>query len=369
MRNTAILRFIEGLIKWDKRRSLCLGRLALALMRGGRLGVAAIGRFIPTPTSDKHHIKSVDRFLSNAKVDLAVLWEALCALAAHQKPRVFVLLDWTDLHHDRLETLVAAVSYGGRALPIAWVTARKGMYEKSRNRVEVNLCLTLKGLVSPGVEVVIVADRGFGRASFLTALSRAGIQYVSRIRKDVHLIHGRSNGPVANRSIKRGQTRDLPDALYGEDARFPLRAVITFGHSCGKNIPKQPWYLVTSIASTQLGAQQIVAIYKVRMRIEHNFRDHKSMRFGFQLRSVRLSSADRYDRLLAIAAIAMLFLVLIGSEVVRRHLDRAFRANTSKSRTHSLFSLGLAYARRHALGPPRTRRLLSCFDPVLEGMG
>lgn len=369
MRKTAILRFIERLIKWDLRRSRCLGQLAIALMRGGRLGVAAIGRFIPTCTSDKHHIKSVDRFLSNAKVDLAELWEALCALAAHQKPRLFVLLDWTDLHHDQFETLVAAVSYGGRALPIAWVTARKGMYEKSRNRVEVNLCLTLKGLAPPGVEVVIVADRGFGRASLLKALSRAGIRYVIRIRKDVHLIHGRGNGPVANRSIRRGQTRDLPDARYGQDARFPVRAVITFGRGSGKKVPKQPWYLVTNIEQAHLGAQQIVAVYKVRMRIEHNFRDHKSMRFGFQLRSVRLSSAARYDRLLAIAAIAVLFLVLIGSEVVRRHLDRGFRANTSQQRTHSLFSLGLAFARRHSLGPPRIRRLLLCFDPVLEGMG
>jgi hypothetical protein len=73
------------------------------------------------------------------------------------------------------------------------------------------------------------------------------------------------------------------------------------------------------------------------------------MRFGFRLRSVRLSSVGRYDRLLAIAAIAVLFLVLIGSEVVRRHLDCGFRPNTSTSRTHS--------------------GLLSCFDPVLERMG
>lgn len=36
------------------------------------LGVAAIGRFIPMSTSDKHHIKSVDRFLSNAKVDASL---------------------------------------------------------------------------------------------------------------------------------------------------------------------------------------------------------------------------------------------------------------------------------------------------------
>jgi hypothetical protein len=343
----------------------------MALMKGGRLGVAAIGRFIPTGASDKHHIKSVDRFLGNGKVDLPVLWRALCALAAHKKPRLFVLLDWTDLHHDRFETLVAAVSYGGRALPVAWATARKGMYEKSRNKLEVSLCLVLKSLLSDGVELVVVADRGFGRASFFKALSRAKIQYVIRIRKDVHLIQGRGKGPVGNRAVERGQTRDLLDAYYGDDARLPVRAILTFGLGSGKNVPKQPWYLVTSLGPEQLSASQVVTVYKARMRIEHNFRDHKSMRFGFQLRSVRLSSSERYDRLLAIAALAILFLVLIGAEVEHRKLHLSFRANFIKDgpRTHSLFSLGLAYVRRLALGPPRIRRILACFDVVLEGMG
>src|SRR5579863_5843760 len=127
MRTAAIVRFTKGLVNsWDQRRSSCLARMVVGLMQGGRLGVAAIGRHLQTKTTDKHHIKSVDRFLGNQALDLTVLWRSLASLASHQRRRLFVLVDWTDLHHDRFEALVAAVSYGGRALPIAWATAKKG---------------------------------------------------------------------------------------------------------------------------------------------------------------------------------------------------------------------------------------------------
>jgi hypothetical protein len=104
------------------------------------------------------------------------------------------------------------------------------------------------------------------------------------------------------------------------------------------------------------------------MRIEHNFRDHKSLRFGFQLRSVRLSHRDRYDRLLAIAAVALLLLVLVGLSAERRGLSRTFKANTASVRTHSLLSLGLAFfTRLHTRPSPLMLR--RAFDRPFAGMG
>lgn len=54
MGNAAIFQFTGGLVKsWDKRRAGCFSRLVASLMRGGRLGVAAIGRQLPAPTAHK----------------------------------------------------------------------------------------------------------------------------------------------------------------------------------------------------------------------------------------------------------------------------------------------------------------------------
>jgi hypothetical protein len=369
VRMSAILRVVGDLVKlWDLRRARCFARLVCALMHAGRLGVAAIGRCLPSETTAKHRIKAVDRFLGNRKVDLPTLWVALLYLVVGPRRRLFVLLDWTDLDDDH-EELVAAVSYGGRALPVAWRATRKGHYVRSRNAVETALCIWLKSQLPAGVDLVIVADRGFGRASLLRRLRRCGIYFIIRIRRDVHLIDARGSGPVANRAIQRGQTRDLVDADYGSDARVPVRCVITFSDGEGRNRPTSPWYLVTNLGPDELRAAHVVAAYKLRMRIEHNFRDHKSLRFGFQLRAVRLTTPARYDRLFAIATVALLLLVHIGAATEKRGLARRFKANTDTARTHSLFTLGLAWLHLlhlRGLGP---RLLGHCLDVPLEGMG
>jgi hypothetical protein len=365
----AILRFAIGLVKtWDKRRAACFSRLVAGAMLAGRLGVAAIGRWLPSDTTDKHRIKAVDRFLGNGKVDLDTLWVSLLAIATSGVRRLYVLLDWTDLD-GRHEVLQAAVCYGGRAVPVAWATARKGHYLRSRNRMESTLCTTIKALLPVGVELVIVADRGFARASLFRALRRAGIHFIIRIRREVHLLDDSGRGPVAKRRVRRGQTRDFPAARYGEDARVRLRCVVTLGRSDGKKQPQSPWYLATSLMPWQLPAIDVVAGYKRRMRIEHNFRDHKSYRFGLQLRGVTLSSADRYDRLLAIAAVALLLLMCLGATVEDHGLHRQFKANTDPRRTHSLLQLGLAYLHRALIDKPAQWLLLTSFDGPLEGMG
>jgi hypothetical protein len=354
MTTGAVVRFVTDFTKpWDIRRARCLGRLVYGLMRGGRLGVAEIGRHLPSKTTDKHNIKAVDRFLSNEKVDLSALWVQLLALASHASGRLHVLLDWSDLHHGDFELLQAAVSYGGRALPVAWTVSRKGHYGRSRNVFENNFCRILKALTPSGVELVIVADRGFARASFMRALQKAGIKFVIRVRRDVHLIHGRGRGPLAQRTLARGQTRDFVDALYGENARFEGRCVMTFGTSA-----KAPWYLLTNLHEVSgWTASKVIGIYAKRMRIEEGFRDHKSYRFGFQLRSVKLSRIDRYERLLAVAAVALLLLILLGGYIEDRGLDHNFRANTEMRRTHSLFTLGLAFLPRIGLRRPPTSLL------------
>lgn len=368
MGNAAIIRFAGELAKlWDQRRAACFCRLVVGLVRGQRLGVAAIARKLPADTVDKHKIKAVDRFLGNKAVDLTVLWASLLGLAAQSRRELLVQLDWTDLD-DAHEVLVATVCFGGRALPVAWATSRKGLYERSRNALETSLCLVSQRAVPDGVKLIIVADRGFCRASFFRALRRMGIHFIIRIRRDVHLITERGRGPVSNRAIRRGQARDLPRARYGEDTRVPVRCVIAWGEGDGNNQPKCPWYLVTDLPSEDKSALLIVAGYKRRMRIEHNFRDHKSYRFGFQLHAVQLTKPDRYDRLLDIATVAMMLLVNLGAAVEHRGLHRGFKANTDPARTHSLFQLGLAFLDRAVFDKPRRRILYCCFEAALAGM-
>ena len=103
------------------------------------------------------------------------------------------------------------------------------------------------------------------------------------------------------------------------------------------------------------------------MRIEHAFRDEKSMRFGFQRRSVHLSTVERYDHLFAIAAVAMLLLVMRGAHVERCGMHRGFKANTSAARTHSLLRLGLCFLWRLRLRRPPVRLMYRAFAGSFDG--
>ena len=62
----------------------------------------------------------------------------------------------------------------------------------------------------------------------------------------------------------------------------------------------------SSLLATELrsGIKRLCEIYGVRMKQEEAFRDLKSHRFGAALRYLKPSGADRYDRILAIWALA-----------------------------------------------------------------
>lgn len=75
----------------------------------------------------------------------------------------------------------------------------------------------------------------------------------------------------------------------------------------------------------------------------------------------------RYDDLLAIAAVALLLPVLLGAKAERNGFAQTFRANTARTRTHSLFSLGLALVHRLRLKAVPLRVLGICFAADLRG--
>ena len=126
---------------------------------------------------------------------------------------------------------------------------------------------------------------------------------------------------------------------------------------------KDGWHLATSLS---WGADRIVKLYGRRFTIEENFRDEKDWRFGLGSRYVNIRRTDRRDRLCFVIAIATVLLTLLGQAGERLGLDRTLRANTAKTRTHSLFRQGREYL-RGALGssPGIERRLASAFHRLL----
>ena len=111
----------------------------------------------------------------------------------------------------------------------------------------------------------------------------------------------------------------------------------------------EPWLLITDLPANG----QRFGQYRKRMRQELSFRDEKS--HGLRWTESRVEDPAHAERLLLVMALAMMRLIGLGLEVIRRgrrhHLERSDR------RTLSIFQLGLRWRMREiaqlaATGPP-----------------
>lgn len=341
-----ILRWTHQHVKTLRRsQRTTLGCLVAGLIASGRAGVAAIGRSIPGSAYGKHKIKRVDRFLGNGRVDLAVMSRVLLSWAACWDGRLVLALDWTDLPGGK-KMLSLAAPTRGRALPVHCRVVDERRMHKSQNWLEEGLLLELKALLPFGTRVVIVADRGFGRARLMQRCRALGVSFVFRVEGRAMFRHRGERRAVNRVPLHRGQTVAIRDVLYRDHKPVGVHLVLTW-----RRRMREPWLLVTDL---ELPAAQVIGLYGRRMQIEESFRDVKSVRWGFKLRHVRLSQCRRYERLMMILALATLFLVSVGARAERDLRHRRWMANTSRRRTLSWLTLGQMCWEEYA------KRLASC---------
>lgn len=328
-----ILRWTHQNVKTLRRsQRTTLGYLVAGLIRSGRAGVAAIGRGVPGRAYGKHKIKRVDRFLGNARVDLAALSRVLLSWAACGDGQLVLALDWTDLPGSSKKMLSLAVPTRGRALPVHCRVVDERRMHKSQNWLEEGLLVELKTLVPFRTRVVIVADRGFGRARLMQRCRALGVSFVLRVEGRAMFRHRGTRQAVNRVPLRRGQTVQFRDVSYRDEQPVPAHLVLTW-----RRRMKEPWYLATDL---DLQAAQVIGLYGRRMQIEESFRDVKSVRWGFKLRHVRLSECRRYERLMMVVALATLFLLSVGARAERDRRHRRWMANTSRRRTLSWLMLG-----------------------------
>jgi hypothetical protein len=327
-----IISWLESFVNGMRRSRLkTLAALAHAALSRCGVGVLSLGRCIAGPTSAKHSIKRVWRFLRNGSVETEAVHEALFKQAARAPSPLVVLVDWTDLHPYRI--LVMAVACDGRALPFWSRTIVQGGGRGQMKSAEAEAVEFLARQAGKGGGVVVVGDRGFGNARWLGLLRKHGIGFVQRLSKGLTVFAPGCYCRLGELDVRRGdgpQGRGV--CTLGEKSPFRARLVTLWQEDA-----REPWYLVASIEGS---ASAIQSIYKQRMWIEAMFRDLKSRKLGFGLSEVRLSEPQRHDRHLLVIFLAYYLLCAYGAEAESRGLDRAQKANTVSERVLSLATTG-----------------------------
>lgn len=338
MTTVQVLKGIQNICQgvW-KRHLVNLALLVHAAFECRRLGIAALGRAMRSPTSPKHCIKRADRFFGNERFDHWAAQEQLLRAVIGPRKTVFIPVDWTKIRD--WPALVAGVVKRGRAVPVAWAVLGNRALYKSQNAFENGFFSWLAQALPEGVRAIVLLDRGFKRVSLVEHLRRCGLSFVIRTGGNVSVRHSAYTGRLEGLLSRRGQTVDLPDASLHSER--PTRVRVVGLWECKQ---KEPWLLMTDLEDD---IATVAAAYGRRFRIEETFRDEKDTRFGLALGQLKMTKADRLERMLFVAALVHFFAMMIGGAARRLGLDRQYRANTVRTKpTHSDFTLGLFFFAR-----------------------
>ncbi len=331
-------------------QSKTLAVLVAAAIRCERPNLAQIGRGMAGPITAKSAIKRAWRFTCNARIEVADgMAEVMARMVRKRKKRLLVSLDWTEFRH--FHTLMAAACIKGRAVPLLWASYPEWKLLRSQNSLEEGLLRLLRTLIPEAVRVVILADRGFGRAEWAAVCQELGFDYVVRIKPNVTVACRRYRGLLSKYPVFKGIAHVLCDVQYRADARVTHHVVIRWRLGLPKK-RDEPWYLMTNL---QGRAESLCQLYGCRMQVEELFRDQKNRRNGWALRNTRFEHADRFDRFLLILALAYLLLAGLGLQAKLDYPPSQWCTNR-RARECSVITIGKAMLSRSNYDPEELLR-------------
>lgn len=285
----------------------------------------------------KHATKQIDRLLSNQKISVWDLADPWVKYVIGKNKSIIVALDWSSFFDDEQSMLsLNIVTSKGLSTPLLWKSVDKKQLKHNRARYEDQLLTRLKEVLPAGIEVTLLADRGFADQKFFRFLEEElHFNYIIRIKSSTTVIHGNIKNKAKDWLKSDGKMVHLKDAFLTLQ-QYPIQHFIAVKD---KDM-KDSWFLVSN---TNYKGSEIIQLYAKRWKIEPYFRDLKDSRYGWGLEQTHIKSCNRRDKLMFILALSYLLLSLLGEAGEKLGFDKKLKVNTVKTRTHSLFRQGQFY--------------------------
>jgi len=304
MSQQQLFSFVTSLLpSWRKTRRRVLGLGVEGLLRRRQLTLSGIARGLASPIRVLYRVKRLWRFIANHTLDPRDVFGSLGCQAFRTRGEGWVplLMDETGLS-DRAMLLGAAVTYRGRALPLALYAYHPQLLAKSLWALREGLLNVIwRALPEPArSRLLLVADRGYAASHFFRRLLRAEIAFVIRVPRRVliHMHHQRYRLDLLAADLRCGDSIFLEDVRYGP-AKATLNLLLWWEAS-----QPEPWLLATTLPS----AQEARHYYRLRMGIEELFKDLKGR---FALERCHCQKLIRITRLLLFALLALWALALL----------------------------------------------------------
>lgn len=329
--------FVNGVLTEEihAKRVESIVNAVTGVTRASTLSVQTIGHGLAAALdkNSKHAIKQVDRLLSNAKVVVWDLFEPWVRYVLAERSAVVVAIDWTDFEPDDHVTCAAQlITSHGRSTALVWKTIPKSELKGQQSQIEDEVIERLHAIAPPHVNITLLADRAFGDQARYDHLTQLGWDYVIRFREGILVHHAGETKPASAWVPTGGRALRLAGAAVTAD-QSPVGAVVVVKRAK----MKEAWCLATNRPDA---AATVIKLYGRRFTIEETFRDQKDLRFGMGLSATHIRDCGRRDRLLFLSALAHALVTLLGAAAEAIGYDRLMKANTVKTRTHSLFRQG-----------------------------
>lgn len=301
-----------------RRRNLAW--LVTGLFMSRAVHLPLIVRAWPMRSKEPSLVNRLRRFLNNGQVDVR-RWYAPFAREIIQaigggtpSAPLRLVLDCTKVGFSfRLMTI--SVAYRKRTLPLTWSVHRGSKGHTTLEEQLALLCYVAQLLPRQSV-VWVMGDTGFQSAPLLQWVRDQGWHFV--IRQHGRLLvrpwGDKSWRKINDFGLHAGQTQVVGWVRLTRKydlGWFWLVLHWQKGHD-------EPWYLV---ADRQLPTHILLRFYKCRMWTEEMYGDMKG--HGFDMEATHLDDQDRIARLVLGIAITFVWLICLGSWVVKnglRHL-------------------------------------------------
>jgi hypothetical protein len=322
---------------------------------GAPLTLTGLGRGLRSAAKVKHAIKRMDRLLSNRHLqgERFELYAAQAALLLGGVSQPIIVVDWSNLSHDRRwQLLRASVPVGGRTLTL--YEEVHPMSKLGNRAVQQCFLARLKDIVPTGSVPLIVTDAGF-TVPWFRWVERQGWEWLGRVKNRSYLLKDGDRWWYRAEALHEGATKraqclgsytltesnPLSCSVYRYKNPAKGRVSLNLDGTRRANrysvtkakVNAEPWLLATSLPANQSLARRVVNVFAKRMQIEEAFRDLKSHRFGMGFEDSRTRRPERFGILLLIATLAHLALWLTGQAGQRRNAHHRYQANTERKRT------------------------------------
>jgi hypothetical protein len=323
-----------------------ISQVVCAMLACRSLCLAELARCFQSTTSFRHNLKRAARYVSNQRINSQESKELIARRLIGQlrhrlqiKPNQYleIIIDWTSCWPYVI--LSALIPVEGRAVPVLQWSIERSKLKAYQNTYEMLFISSLRKCLPNKCKALIVADRGFQRADFLSYLKQQGFSFVIRVKGDAWVECGSYSGKLKDYRLSVGQCFKLSDVTYHKTKQYQMKIVLNSARIKGKVCR---WLLATDLG---LSARQIVSIYERRFWCEESFRDQKQ---EFELEGVRVTKAYRLENLLLALAIVLLILAVIGLRGNKLGYADKFSTKKKKQRVLSWVQVALNLLRESA---------------------